>query len=62
MPIYAYKCFGCNHQWEVLRLSIKEHDTDSLCPECGEPGEKVIGPVAAIFRGPGFYCNDRNDQ
>jgi putative FmdB family regulatory protein len=56
MPIYCYKCCECGNKVEVLQ----KMGADPLkeCPECTGCMEKIIGPVAVIFKGSGFYKND----
>jgi len=55
MPIYEYRCRN-GHQFEVFRAISA--DPVSVCPECGEPVERVFHPVAIHFKGSGFYTTD----
>ena len=36
MPIYEYKCSGCNHQFSVLQR-LGEGNEHLRCEKCGEP-------------------------
>lgn len=56
MPIYAYKCTNCEHEFERLEnIKTKRANT---CPRCGEALDHVIKPFAVQFHGPGFHVND----
>ncbi len=55
MPIYEYRCRN-GHQFEVFQAISDE--PASVCPECGEPVERVFHPIAVHFKGSGFYTTD----
>lgn len=57
MPIYAYRCAGCQHQFE-LRQSFND-DPIATCPECRAAVHRVIQPVGVVFKGGGWYSTDR---
>jgi len=58
MPTYAYKCKGCNHEFE--RFQSITAKPIRKCPSCGKTAVKrLIGTGAGIiFRGSGFYQTD----
>jgi putative FmdB family regulatory protein len=56
MPIFTYKCTKCGHEFEVMHshaYSLRE-----CCPVCGATTKRLIKPVNARFKGPGFYETD----
>jgi putative FmdB family regulatory protein len=56
MPVYAYECEKCGHEFE-MEQSI--HDKPkSRCPECRGKVHKVFNSVGIVFKGSGFYCTD----
>lgn len=59
MPLFDYKCPRCgNEEFDVLQPSDAE---PIKCPECGTSMNKVITKAPeAVFKGAGFYCNDKN--
>jgi putative FmdB family regulatory protein len=58
MPIYAYRCKKCGHEFE-LKQSFGAAAPEG-CPEEGCDGQpaKVFTPPAIVFRGSGFHVND----
>ncbi|MBS1251501.1 MAG: hypothetical protein MAG451_00534 [Anaerolineales bacterium] len=57
MPLYAYECEACQHQFEAQQ-SFSD-DAIEVCPCCGEPSaRRLITSVGIIFKGPGFYVTD----
>ncbi len=56
MPTYEYQC-DKGHRFELFQ---KMSDPKlKVCPECGAPVERLIGPGAGIvFKGSGFYSTD----
>ena len=57
MPIYAYRCTTCGHEFE--RLENSQTKTAVECPMCREKTlVSVIKPFAVQFNGPGFHVND----
>ncbi|HEX7085911.1 MAG TPA: zinc ribbon domain-containing protein [Vicinamibacterales bacterium] len=63
MPLYEYRCDGCQHQFEVIQ---KFSDAPiATCPQCGGgPVEKLLSSPAIQFKGTGWYITDyaRKDQ
>lgn len=58
MPIYAFACAACGHQFDRLQ---KMADPDpETCPECGAGGEVRRQLTAPSFRlaGAGWYETD----
>ena len=56
MPTYEYKCPN-GHVFEVFKRM--SDPSPEKCPVCGaSPVETVLYPVAAHFRGSGFYSTD----
>ena len=58
MPIYAFACAACGHQFDRLQ---KLSDPDpAACPECGAAGEVRRQLTAPSFRlsGSGWYETD----
>jgi putative FmdB family regulatory protein len=59
MPIYEFECK--NHEpnpvrFDVIQNADEEHT--ACCPDCGQPAQRVWGPVVICFNGPGFHVND----
>jgi putative FmdB family regulatory protein len=74
MPLYEYRCRGCEERFEVLQRLGADAD-GLLCPRCGEERpERVLSTFAAggarestsadfagggtCCRGPGFSCGN----
>lgn len=58
MPIYAFRCSGCGHEFDRLqKLSDPDPDT---CPDCGVAGGVGRQLTAPSFRlaGSGWYETD----
>ncbi len=55
MPLYEYRCSGCDHHFEVLH---EVGGTPGPCPVCGGPARRVFSSVGLIFKGSGFYTTD----
>jgi putative FmdB family regulatory protein len=34
MPVYDYVCNDCHKTFELI-LTLKEHEVDAKCPQCG---------------------------
>ncbi len=47
MPVYEYRCSGCDHVFE-LRRHMVERDDPAECPRCKRPADRLIS--AASFR------------
>ena len=56
MPLYAYRCKACNHEFEKHQRMSEDPLTD--CPVCGGQIRRVINSVGIVFRGSGFYVTD----
>lgn len=40
MPLYSYKCGGCDHEFsEVLKIDDRRAPTEAPCPNCAEAGK-----------------------
>jgi putative FmdB family regulatory protein len=57
MPLYEYRCEGCEHVFEVIQ---KFSDGPiAVCPSCGQgPVEKMPSSPAIQFKGTGWYITD----
>lgn len=57
MPIYAFRCEACGHDFDRLQ---KLSDPDpSACPECGEPRvRRQLTAPAFRLAGSGWYETD----
>jgi len=59
MPTYEYECKSCGHSFDVFQ-SMSEAPL-SECPQCGKELRRLInGGSGIIFKGSGFYVNDKN--
>lgn len=56
MPIYCYKCDRCGAQ--VEKIQKYGECSSEKCPDCSGRMDRVIGPVAVVFKGSGFHVND----
>lgn len=56
MPMYAYKCRRCGHEFEVLR-KLSEPPLRT-CRRCRGRLEKLMSPAAVIYKGSGFHTTD----
>jgi len=56
MAIYDYECEGCKKTFEEIQSMADPPLTE--CKECGGHLNKLYHPVAAIFKGSGFYATD----
>ncbi len=62
MPLYEYKCTKCAKMLEELR-SFNKRDEKTQCPECGGTMKRIISSdVDVVFKGSGFYVNDKKDK
>ena len=59
MPIYAYRCKECDHQFEARQRFSDSPLTD--CPVCSGSVRRVISPVGIVFKGSGFYVTDNRN-
>src|SRR3546814_19447049 len=58
MPIYAYRCAACEHDFDRLQ-KLSDPDPDA-CPSCGAAGQVRRQVTAPSFRlaGSGWYATD----
>lgn len=57
MPLYAYRCQNCGHEFEQRQRMSENPLTD--CPQCQQVSlRRVINQVGIVFRGSGFYVTD----
>ncbi len=56
MPIYEYKCLGCDAHFET-RQSVSE-DALTVCEKCGGKLEKQVSLSGFQFKGGGWYVTD----
>ena len=57
MPIYAYKCQACGHQFDKIQRISDAALTD--CPQCNQPElKKQITAAAFKLTGTGWYETD----
>jgi len=59
MPTYEYECKKCSYNFEIFQAMsdapVKE------CPKCGSEVRRLIfGGTGVIFKGSGFYVNDKS--
>ena len=58
MPTYEYECKSCGHNFEAFQSMSDAPFSD--CPECGKEIRRLInGGSGVIFKGSGFYVNDK---
>jgi len=55
MPIYEYTCKICG----VMELNHRVDITVEKCPYCGGNMTRKYSPVGIVFKGKGFYKNDK---
>jgi len=54
MPIYEFKCVGCGHVFELLKLKKEDEKSGMKCPKCSsQEVEKVLSSVSVIRSGSG---------
>ncbi|HEX3708038.1 MAG TPA: FmdB family zinc ribbon protein, partial [Mycobacteriales bacterium] len=56
MPIYLFRCSGCDAEHEEL-LALGE-TADRPCPECGKPATHRFARIAVKYEGWGFTATD----
>lgn len=57
MPIYAYRCADCGHQFDALQKITDAALTD--CPACGKPAlAKLVTAAGFQLKGSGWYQTD----
>jgi putative FmdB family regulatory protein len=46
MPIYEFRCLGCGHVFELLKLKKEDEGLEMKCPKCGShESEKVLSTM-----------------
>jgi putative FmdB family regulatory protein len=56
MPLYEYRCDGCQKIHEVMQ---KFSDAPlSQCPECKGPVQKLLSMSSFALKGTGWYTTD----
>ena len=58
MPTYLYECENCGRFEEFQKITA---DPLEECPECSSEVRKIIGSPGIIFKGSGFYVNDKKE-
>lgn len=65
MPLYEYRCEGCNRTVELLR-TVKELDAPVRCPKCNGRMKRMFSVAGAIKTGtgrtPGSTCCGRVER
>lgn len=57
MPIFEYRCSGCNHIFEHLRLSRSDNHVE--CPHCGgSKAQQMVSVFAAQTGGKASSLGD----
>lgn len=56
MPLYAYRCTQCNHQFEKIQSFSSEQEM--VCPKCQGLLERPLTAPRLHFKGAGWYVND----
>jgi putative FmdB family regulatory protein len=57
MPIYDYKCQDGHKHTQLRRIT---EPGLTVCPECKKELRRVFTAPAVVFKGDGFYSNDKN--
>jgi putative FmdB family regulatory protein len=57
MPTYEFRC-PQGHEFEKFYRSIGTAEAAAVCPECGQPAERVMSATGFAFKGSGFYLTD----
>jgi putative FmdB family regulatory protein len=61
MPIYAYKCSECSHQFDALQKIGDPLKID--CPQCNRPAlVKQLTAAGFQLKGSGWYVTDFRDK
>jgi putative FmdB family regulatory protein len=59
MPLYAYRCNNCGHEFEVRQRFSDGPLSD--CPQCDGTVRRIISQVGVVFKGSGFYVTDNRN-
>ena len=54
MPLYEYKCQGCDRVFELMQ---KMADPDPECPKCKGKTERQLGAPQVQLKGGGWYAD-----
>jgi putative FmdB family regulatory protein len=57
MPTYEFRC-PQGHEFEKFYRSISGAEARAVCPECGQPAERMMSAAGFAFKGSGFYLTD----
>lgn len=57
MPLYEFRC-PSGHDFEKFYRSIGSAPSQEKCPECGQPGVRLMSAAGLVFKGSGFYITD----
>ena len=57
MPTYEFRCPD-GHEFEKFYRSIGGAESQSACPVCGKPAERMMSAAGFAFKGSGFYLTD----
>jgi putative FmdB family regulatory protein len=57
MPTYEFRC-PQGHEFEKFYRTIGSAESRVLCPECGQPAERLMSAAGFAFKGSGFYLTD----
>jgi putative FmdB family regulatory protein len=60
MPLYAYRCKECGHEFEEHQRMSEDPLTE--CPVCQGSIRRVINSVGVVFKGSGFYVTDNKSK
>ncbi|MCP5096791.1 MAG: zinc ribbon domain-containing protein [Chloroflexi bacterium] len=60
MPLYAYRCNDCGHEFEQ-RQKFSD-DALTVCPTCEGHIRRVVNSVGIVFKGSGFYVTDNRGK
>ena len=61
MPYYDFRCEKCKLDWFLKEDMSNAPDTDT-CPECGAVCEQNFSAPTLIFKGDGWYTNQRKQH
>jgi putative FmdB family regulatory protein len=59
MPLYAYRCKSCDHQFERHQRMTDQPLQE--CPVCAGDVRRLISNVGVVFKGSGFYITDNRN-
>ncbi|NCO67109.1 MAG: zinc ribbon domain-containing protein [Nitrospirae bacterium CG_4_10_14_0_8_um_filter_41_23] len=54
MPIYEFRCLGCGHVFEFLKLKKENEEIEMKCPKCSSTEvERVLSTINVARSGSG---------